>query len=124
MRICASAFCCARSRLFEGDGLQPVSKYFAICAASAAEACFSDKKSLYSQPLTAPNLGHSPHMGRPGAATSADPLRAICPPPSRQFAKLLYLSVTLPAVMHGIPLLTGVGIDDDRFARDLSRFAE
>ena len=62
-------------------------------------------------------------MGRPGAATSANPLHAWCPLLSRQFAKLLYLSVTLPAAMHGIPLLTGVGIDDDRFARDLSRFA-
>ena len=63
-------------------------------------------------------------MFRTGTATSTDPLRAVCPPPSRQFSKLLYLSVTFPAAMHRTPLLPGVGIDDDGFARDLCQFAD
>ncbi len=69
-------------------------------------------------------IGHGPHVFRAGAATAPDPLRAGAPPPSRQFAKLLYLSVAMPAVMHRIPLLAGVGIDDDGLICDLCKLAD
>src|ERR1700677_1054489 len=71
-----------------------------------------------------PNLGHGTHVCRAGAATSPNPLRAGAPPTSCQVAKRLYLPVPLPAAMHRIPLLAGIGVHDDGLARDLCQFAD
>src|ERR1700677_3931255 len=70
-----------------------------------------------------PNLGHGAHVFRARAATAPNPLRAGATPTPCQFAKGLDLSVTLPAAIDRIPLLAGIGVDDDRLARGLSQLA-
>src|ERR1700679_4026091 len=71
-----------------------------------------------------PDIGHHTHVFRPGAAAAADPLRPGAAPPLRQFAKILDLSIALPAPMHRIPLLAGVGINDDGFAGDFGQLSD
>src|SRR5271168_511348 len=75
-------------------------------------------------PRYAPGLGHGAHVFRPGAATTPNPLRSGAPPTPSEFDKRLYLSLTLPTAMHGIPLLAGIWIDDDGFACNRGQLAD
>ena len=63
-------------------------------------------------------------MFRSGTATAPDPLRPGLLPPLCQVAKVLHLSVALPAAMHGIPRLAGIGVNEDGFARGPRQLAD
>ena len=71
-----------------------------------------------------PKIGHRPHVFGSGSATAADPLGTGALPVSSQFAELLYLPVAVPALMHRIPLLARIGINDDGFGGDLRQLAD
>jgi hypothetical protein len=72
----------------------------------------------------APDAGNRPHVFRSGAATAPDPLCPFASPSPRQFAKLLYLSIALPAPVHRVPLLAGIRIYNDEFACDLAQLPD
>src|ERR1700729_3754596 len=57
----------------------------------------------------APDAGYRAHVLWSGAATAPDPERPLVAPSSSQFAKLLDLSVAVPAPVHRVPLLAGIG---------------
>src|SRR5580704_18728314 len=66
----------------------------------------------------APDAGYRAHVLWSGAATAPDPERPLVAPSSSQFAKLLDLSVAVPAPVHRVPLLAGIRIYHDGFAGD------
>ena len=69
-------------------------------------------------------IGYGAHVFRAGPATAADPLRPGVLPALSQFGEFLCLTIAVPAVMHRIPLLAGVGIDNDGFGGDPRKFAD
>ena len=74
--------------------------------------------------LVAPDAGYLPHVFRTGAATASDPLCPFASPFPRQFAKLLYLTIALPAPVHRVPFLTGIRIYDDQLPCHLGQLPD